>query len=194
MKINILKFLTTFMVYREAVLIVLVNITHITVYWSCLCWGSSERLLNLASRHRICFFQDFSCKYIVKTLGNLTRLFLFFFLRKRWKNTNKSKGFLSGQGGSPGTLYMFFGNIDFLEKRIINMLDLNYSHINYHITYTERKKNHLLYDIPFWAICFHIYVLLLLCAQICVQTQPWKALKWVAFDRFLFVFMAQDQS
>lgn len=27
-----------------------------------------------------------------------------------------------------------------------------------------------------------------------VQIQAWKALKWVAFDSLVFVFMAQDQS
>ena len=65
--INILSFLAAFMVYCEPVLIALVNRTLFTAYRSCLCWGSSERALNLTSCHRICCFEDISCKFIVKT-------------------------------------------------------------------------------------------------------------------------------
>ncbi len=58
-----------------------------------------------------------------------------------------------------------------------------------------------MYCVWYSILCYlipHVYCLFSLnvcvCVHVCVYTRPWKALKWAALDRFLFVFSAQDQS
>lgn len=178
-----------------------------------LCCRRSERVQDSASCHWSCCFQGCSRKSVVKALrhwpGRGERKWEYGRLPlegKMEKIQRQEKAICQSRGKIQQLCAGFVGNTalcsvpegkkttapDWSTTASCNN-DSLHSHLWLKVIHDMEIKRYE--DQMRCAIWFHTCIVCSLwtCVCVCVWA-PWKALKWVALHRFLFVFTAQDQS